>query len=664
MPCNLTQADLLDLVNHETSVLRSWTIRRHLAACPECATELTALQEFQTTLRRADLVPPETATPPLRLPAPRRRAYAAASAAALIGSLFLYPALHPSRPNVQNPGAAIAAALGRVNTWHFVGWKQINGKHVPWEIWGRRKPFLYYERVGDTVTWDDGTLHLRVFPPSPALNRPVGLVIKNAAATPERADADFQADPAYQCLVSDSQTPVNFSSDIRLYAQTSSAAKYRYQNYRGMSGINENKLYTISKRDWLPVTYQLHFENPKVSRDTEYLHVSYGGDLPDAILTPPIPAGYSLVDFTQPEKAPLAPNSFFAKSHGFRVQATCAGMDKEGNVLIVVRGWLGGNPLTSSSTFSLGIGPESGTSVGKQQGQTIKYVYGSDSSFPTAETIYLPYAPLEPAQVAGALPDTFHLSFPASPRIQVRSSDQIEEDGTSYPETTTEDLDNETFQWQLSLPAHPVPSLLALLPPDQLPRFVASAGITQEMAAPFPTRSFEYKLAEQRRVYYYLGFDYEFTALKEAAPHLAAAGIMNPDGTLGTRNADGSWTENEKTLEEVEAVRKRHPEIYKEAEQKFRARAAYWQQRKLDLLPRTGSTHEIRNGLFERRLNELSLLAECYQRAGNMAGRNRVLGQLIHECGSLPQKADNVRQAQYVLRTGQFPGDADYKGPP
>ena len=42
-----------------------------------------------------------------------------------------------------------------------------------------------------------------------------------------------------------------------------------------MGDVNENKLYTVGKRNWLPTTYRLHFDNRKFARDTEYLNVQY-----------------------------------------------------------------------------------------------------------------------------------------------------------------------------------------------------------------------------------------------------------------------------------------------------------------------------------------------------------------------------------------------------
>ena len=58
-----------------------------------------------------------------------------------------------------------------------------------------------------------------------------------------------------------------------------------------------------------------------------------------------------------PVGASIAAVGSVAESHGFRVQAEPAGMDKAGNVLIEARGWLGGNRLTPGSTFSLNVSP-------------------------------------------------------------------------------------------------------------------------------------------------------------------------------------------------------------------------------------------------------------------------------------------------------------------
>ncbi len=653
MHCDFTEDDLLDFANHETNPLRSWTIRRHMKTCPDCANELVAVQKFQTTLRRADLVPPVSVTAPVRLHAPRRRGYAAAFAAMLIGSLFLFPVLRLSRPNVHNPGAAIAAALGRVNTWHFTGWKQINGQRVPWEIWGRRAPWLYYERVGDTVTWSDGTTCRRVFPLSPALKRPQGLLIKTSDEQ-SHFDDSFLGDPAYQSLVSDGRSQFNFAGDgfTALYAQTATVAKYRRQYYRGMSGINENKLYTISKRDWLPTTYQLHFENLKIAQDTEYLQVHYGDDLPDEVTAAPAPAGYSVIDFTQPAKEVVNLGSHSAESHGFEVQAEPVGMDKEGNVLISVCGWLGGNRLLQNTTFTLNAAPADQAFIAKRGSQTLQYLSASDSSVPPGDSLYLPFMPLV---VPHTLPDRLALDLTASPQVRGQGSDMIEGNGQIVPTTTTEDLFTANFHWDLPLPGKPVSTLLTLLPPNRRRYLEAPGQILAQTQQQFPNRSFEFALAQQRRIYYYMGYDYVYTALWRAAPLLAKTGVITPQGML-SQTVPG--------MEKVDAVRKANPKIFEKAKQEFRTHAVHWQKQAMALRPTGGSTHDEREGNLARHLDDVQLLAICYQAAGDTVNCNATLRRLIQECQPLPQHGGlQRRQAEFALRTGQFPGDADYKGP-
>jgi len=629
MHCDTVRAVLLDYSNAETGTARAWAIRRHLVACADCAQELAALRQFTATLRRADLVPPEDAPAPvLARRMPLRRAFAATGAALLVVALFLLPTLYQSRRDAQNPGAAVAAALARVNTWHFSGWKLIDGQQVPWEVWGRRSPWLYYERVGNTTTWSDGKQRLRVFAPNPALKRPYGLTVRTSADQ-VNSDLGFLEDPAYQSLVNGRQARTDFRDGAtQLYAQTPAVVRFRRQEPSGVSsGVNANKLYVISKRDWLPTIYQLHFDSRTFARDTEYLGVRYDVDLPDAILSPPSADGYSVVDLTPSAK----------HADGFRVVAEPAGMDAAGNVMIVARGWLGKDRLTPGSTFSLDVQPYNGRCSGKRLGQAIKYLYATNSSLPPSEDINMPFAPLEPPKT-NALPDTFLLAMSASPEIQVRSSDLIYSDGSVHPVTRTVGLMSEQFYWQMPLPK-----------PDASPRFSFPSG---------------YDLAEQRRIYYWQGYDYRYTALKQIAPQLVQARAMNPDGTVGAVSADGSVHVNVKIYDAVEAITKRHPAIFKAEERKFRAQAVFWQQRKLELMPTGGATHGERSKNLLKHIFDIELLADCYRKAGDKAGQDRTLRQLIRECQAMPQRGGLIRrQAEWSLRTGQFSEDVGYKGP-
>jgi hypothetical protein len=628
MNCETIRPELLEFSHGELGPLRSWAIRCHLGHCAGCAEELAALRRLTLTLRCADLVPPEAVLLPRPRQMPPRRALAFA-AALLVGVLLLLPTLDQNHRNAQNPGAAIAAALSRVNTWHFSGWKLIDGKRVPWDVWGRRTPWLYYERVGDMTTWADGKQHVRVFAPNPVLNRLHGLTIRTSADQ-VYFDLGFLEDPAYQTLVDSHRARTNLGDIFTsLYQQTLTVARFRRQYPEGVGdGVNANKLYTISKRDWLPTLYQLHYDSRTFARDTEYLNVRYDVDLPLAVLAPPSPASYSVVDFTPSAK----------HTDGFRVDAEPVGTDTAGNIVIVARGWLGADRLTPGSTFSLNVAPYNGRFSATRRGQAIKYLYANNASLPPGSDIVMPFAPLEPSEIAAGLPDTFLLSLSASPQVQVRSSDIIGTDGSTRPNTRTQSLINKQFHWQMPLPK-----------PSAHPQFS------------FPSA---YGLAEQRRVYYFLGSDYQYIALKQAAPQLVQAGAMNPDGTVGMISASGAISVNMKLENAVEAVTKRHAAVFQAAKQKFRARAVYWQKRKLALLPMGGATHEERYINLLKRAEDIELLAICYDRAGDKAGRDRTLRQLLRECEALPQRGGLLRrQAEFALRTGQFPGDADYHGP-
>ena len=640
MHCEAVRAALLDFANGEAGPVRAWILRRHLARCAACAAELADLRRLTATLRRADVVPSEPTVPftvpPRRAQAPRVLAVAAASL--LIGVLLLLPVLNGSRRAAQNPGEAIAAALDRVNTWHFSGWKLIDGKQVPWDVWGRRTPWLFYERVGDAVTWSDGKRRLRVFAPNPALNRAGGLVIQTA---PDQEDAgvSFLDDPAYQSFVNGPQAGRDFGDgETKLYAQTTGVAQFRRQNFTGVGDVNENKLYTVGKRNWLPTTYRLHFDNRKFARDTEYLNVQYDVDLPDDVAQPPSPVGYSLVDFMTPVGASIAAVGSVAESHGFRVQAEPAGMDKAGNVLIEARGWLGGNRLTPGSTFSLNVSPFSADDPawGERRGRTVKYLYASNFSVLPGSDIPLPYVPLEPSEVAGVLPDTFRLSLSASPQVQVRASDQIDAVGRIHPVTLAESLFSEDFHWRLPLPK-PVRDLASALPTD--------------VRLTLPS---ERDLCDRRRTYYYLSYDFQRTFYEKVLPAALLRKFRDPDGTLNYYRLNAGVP-----LPQLEAIQKKHVAEYKADEQTFRRRAVYWQERKIDAEPQRQG--ERPGEKITRRYDTL-LLAEMCQAAGDSVGAKRALRQIAANTRNDPAFGDLHREAEHALRTGQFPTDAGYKG--
>lgn len=36
-------------------------------------------------------------------------------------------------------------------TWHLKGWRRLENKQVPWEVWGQARPLFLYERIGNSV---------------------------------------------------------------------------------------------------------------------------------------------------------------------------------------------------------------------------------------------------------------------------------------------------------------------------------------------------------------------------------------------------------------------------------------------------------------------------------------------------------------------------------
>ena len=628
MHCDTTRAALLDYANGELSSLQAWAVRRHLAACADCRAALASLQAFTNTLRRADLVPPEPAVAfqPRRTP-PRRRVLAVAAALGTVCVLLLLPALYQNHRAAQNPGAAVAAALGRVNTWHFSGWKLIDGQKVPWEVWGRRAPWLYYERVGDVTSWSDGKQVVRVYPPNAALNRLQGLVIKTT--WDQTPGGGFFADPAYQTLAAVQPTRTSFGDGFtKLYAQTVAEAQFREQYPEGVgAGVNANKLYVISKRDWLPTTYQLHYDSKTFARDTEFLTVRYGMDLPKTVLAPPTASGCAVVDLS-----PSAPPSSI-----FRVTADPVAMDKSGNLVIAARGWLGENRLRPGSQFSLDVQPYNGTFTATRRGRPIKYLYATSISLLPAADILMPFAPLEPSEVASGLPDKFSLSMQATPQLRVRGADVVVSDGTLRPLIYSENLLVKQFTWRLSLPK-PVATL-----PVKFPSAI--------------------NLAEVRSRYYFFGYDYKYTALKQIAPWLIQAGGINPNGTVGVLRPDGVTNIDMKLVNAANAIEKHHPAVFLADKHKFRARAAYWQAQKLALMSQGEALDWQRGNRRVHYAYGLQDLARLYQLAGDTAKRNHTLRRLL----ALTQGDASLgllhKQAAYTLQTGSFPDDPGYKGP-
>ena len=306
--------------------------------------------------------------------------------------------------------------------------------------------------------------------------------------------------------------------------------------------------------------------------------------------------------------------------------------------MIVARGWFGGNRLLQGTTFTLNVSPFNGAAYGaafgQRRGRKIKYLYASNFSVPPGDDIYLPYVPIEPSQVATSLPDTFDFPLAASLQVLARSSDQVDASGDTHPATRTETLFTEELHPRLPL-SKPVQTLAAALP---TPR----------------------DLYDQRRVYYNLSYDFQGTFYEKVLPLTVQRKFRDPDGTLNYYRVNAALS-----TEQIEALRSKHATEYRRLEQGFRRRAAYWQERKIAALRGPQDLPPYQKGvpINYLRWDDRFLLAKLYQTAGDEVSMRRVLRQLTADTRNQPSVKGLYHQAEYMLRTGQYPTDAGYKGP-
>ncbi len=626
MTCDSVRPELKAFLDTELAPVAAWRVRRHLQQCASCATELEALRRFHDRLRAADVVPGDDH---VRSPlVPRRSAPAwklaggALATAALVAVLLILPTWQESPRGMD---AAVGAALARANTWHFSGWKEIGGRRVPWDVWGRRRPFLFYEKVGEDITFDDGTQRLRVFPADPTLNRPQGLVIRTAT----QKDGFNGFGPSVEDMASLwdwRQGAGGFAPTP--YRRTVSTVDFRLQYPAGVGyGVNANQLYTINRFTWLPTRYQLQFSTDKFHRDVENLQASYDVDLPDAVVTPPAPTGYGRVDFAGSD------------SLGLNVQATPVDVDRAGNVLVRVRGRLGDVPVMPGSTFTLSASAANSQPFGLYGGEVVRYLpmdaLGYQFTAPNGDVL-LWLARLEPGIGASDLPTSLRLTVSVSVNVRDQATDFVGLQDQLYSRSQTETLLTKDFSWALPLPSRPTVGDIQASPDWHFPWGYSRWPL-------------EYYLDQARADEYYLdSYGYQADVFRQVAPGLIRQGVLNPDGTPNTSHMSNySW---------LTTIYREYAKDFAAAKQRKRARAVYWLQREIATLPTTAQGTQWR-------LVTMQQLAKYQQVAGQRAQSRQTLRRLIRALKKLPGTNGVRRQAEYALRTGIFPGDAGYKGP-
>jgi hypothetical protein len=264
----------------------------------------------------------------------RRIRIAAVATVALCGAMLILPRLQPAVSAAEK----VRQSLAHINTWHLRGWKLLDGKQVAWEVWGRDKPFFYREQLGDETVVDDGRLRTRVLEPAPELGRDNGVIVQ----TPSQRGLGVVGD--------------GFTSAFKVIypgrsiaRETASEMVFEMGNDLDQQGKHD--LYTVSKRTWLPMRYDVRTQKGPASETVEHLDAEYDEPLAESLRHVERPAGYLVADSSvTPERTQL-PGDNVAHDGSLTVQFTPLAMDEQGRILARVRGWLGDTAIMSSPFF-------------------------------------------------------------------------------------------------------------------------------------------------------------------------------------------------------------------------------------------------------------------------------------------------------------------------
>ncbi len=323
---------------------------------------------------------------------------AAAVTVAITAALLMLP-----RSPRAIAAADVRAALQRVNTWHLSGWKLVEGRHVGWEVWGRRSPFYYRERLGDEWVEDDGRERIQLLPPNPPVRQGPGLVVRTVSR-PGDANTGWDFDTMFAA----------WQHAERRWKETADAVVFN-NNSAGMEGPGtfSNYLYTVDKRTALPVRFEVQRGNHSGSpiTEAEFASISYGGDVPAHARLSAVPPGFKVVDALAP--APNLARQDRASRNGLTVELTPLAVNEEGFVLVRGRAWLGAQPLERRGALfmnvfplrSLGITLVDPPGTVDDQGRPYIDVHQSRLLFGAADTDWLIlYVPVEPLRPGDPLP--------------------------------------------------------------------------------------------------------------------------------------------------------------------------------------------------------------------------------------------------------------------
>jgi hypothetical protein len=352
-------------------------------------------------------------------------------------------------PRSQPPVSAAAKvrqSLAQVNTWHLRGWKLLDSQQFAWEVWGQRKPFFYRERIGDETVLDDGRQRVRVLDAAPNLNRSQGIVLR----TPSQPGLN---------IVGEGFTHSFKDSLPTRPIQEETAEEIVFGSQNDMDSRQKHDIYTISKRTWLPVRYDV-----RVGADSavvEHLDALYDHALPMALRHLEWPANYLVVDAGSVPDNTEVPKDNVARYGGLTVQLTPLAMDSQGRILARVRGWLGSVRIAGGPFFMHvipkhpEIEPETALhSISDDEGHPYLFVPVEglrlipDMKPGTERLVY--FAPFKPLP-ANTLPRQLKVTLHVAPFTSIMMSGRGNDGSVQQCILMSTDL-----TWNLALPTRPM----------------------------------------------------------------------------------------------------------------------------------------------------------------------------------------------------------------
>ncbi len=330
----------------------------------------------------------------------------------LVTCLLVYPRV--TRP--VNAAASVYQALAKVNTWHLTGWKLQDGHQVAWEVWGRRKPFFYREQIGSSIVLDDGIQRLSIYGPRPGIQSGGICLI-------------------HPSLRDDDNVPWSYT---RMVLQWRDAGKPGQRTAKGPVfnfnacnmdglGVNTDHLYFVDGGTWLPTRYEKRTypaDHEKSRHAVEVLDAEYDVSIPASASAAVAPPGYRTFDAMKtPDRVPREGT---VSANGLTLHCQPLAMDKLGNVLVQLRGWLGSTIVPSSGVGDVHFQVDTQRWLSERamdppvnhdnQGRAYVGVHWSalDEGNPDPNTYLMLFVPLEPLPGGSAPPKLLTASFDAT----------------------------------------------------------------------------------------------------------------------------------------------------------------------------------------------------------------------------------------------------------